>query len=366
MCCGHRSFFFELPLITNYIAGQGHSRLDLAPLRDVGNIRIVDLGAVRAQRNGQDVIDLDLLSALQRFRGCQSSDPRDKVYAMLSITTDGQDKALDPDYSLTVAQVYTSLAIHLIQREKRLDILGHCTITDPTNGLPSWVPDWSVNNNQQPFGKYAPNAGGTFVRVYNCSGDTLANVRFVEETRALVTKGLIVDNVKEVCESRQSPSKPATIVRQWKTWAPANDEPYTAGGTMEQAFCHTLTADVSVKTLGRVVRGGGINIDWLRWMEQIPIEEEQPLLAHFYAMHGATMRRAFLNTSKGYMGLGPESAEPGDLICVLLGGSVPYMLRQIGHHYRFLGECYIHGIMDGEAMKEIEGGTLKIRDIEIR
>jgi hypothetical protein len=45
----------------------------------------------------------------------------------------------------------------------------------------------------------------------------------------------------------------------------------------------------------------------------------------------------------------PE-ARPGDIIAVLAGGNVPYVLRpgtEIGE-YELIGECYVHGIMDGE------------------
>jgi hypothetical protein len=38
----------------------------------------------------------------------------------------------------------------------------------------------------------------------------------------------------------------------------------------------------------------------------------------------------------------------GDVIAVLLGGTVPFLLREDGHNYRLIGDCYVHGIMDGE------------------
>ena len=60
-------------------------------------------------------------------------------------------------------------------------------------------------------------------------------------------------------------------------------------------------------------------------------------------------------------GLGPKGAREGDLICVLFGCSVPVILRaqrdpdtsEITHH-EIIGECYIYGWMDGEAIKKIK------------
>jgi hypothetical protein len=40
--------------------------------------------------------------------------------------------------------------------------------------------------------------------------------------------------------------------------------------------------------------------------------------------------------------------QPGDLICVFLDGSVPWVIRQDGEDYVLIGECYVHGIMNGE------------------
>jgi hypothetical protein len=44
----------------------------------------------------------------------------------------------------------------------------------------------------------------------------------------------------------------------------------------------------------------------------------------------------------------------GDIICILFGCSVPIVLREYrtenDHYFEFIGEAYIHGMMDGEAV----------------
>ncbi|KAF2842217.1 hypothetical protein M501DRAFT_1013572 [Patellaria atrata CBS 101060] len=58
-------------------------------------------------------------------------------------------------------------------------------------------------------------------------------------------------------------------------------------------------------------------------------------------------------TEKGYLGHGHEELAEADLICIFSGGEVPFMLRETvvddSEAFRFLCECYIHGVMDGEA-----------------
>ena len=70
------------------------------------------------------------------------------------------------------------------------------------------------------------------------------------------------------------------------------------------------------------------------------------------------MARRLVITNDGYIGMTPYRAKKGDLICVLLGCSIPVVLRKrenerlegfIGDSYEFIGECYLHGFMNGEA-----------------
>lgn len=61
------------------------------------------------------------------------------------------------------------------------------------------------------------------------------------------------------------------------------------------------------------------------------------------------------------MGLIPGAALQGDLIAIFLGAGTPFVLGKsdAGVHV-VAGECYIHGIMNGEALQEKEADLMDI------
>ena len=62
--------------------------------------------------------------------------------------------------------------------------------------------------------------------------------------------------------------------------------------------------------------------------------------------------RTFISTSQGMVGLSPEESQTDDLVCIIIGNETPVVLRSCGEGvYTWVGECYIHGIMDGEYME---------------
>jgi hypothetical protein len=70
-----------------------------------------------------------------------------------------------------------------------------------------------------------------------------------------------------------------------------------------------------------------------------------------YKMAEGVTGRKFCATSKTYLGWVPPTAETGDIVYVVFGAKVPFILRERGSSfYRLTGECYVHGIMEGEAM----------------
>jgi hypothetical protein len=52
------------------------------------------------------------------------------------------------------------------------------------------------------------------------------------------------------------------------------------------------------------------------------------------------------------LGSGLDGTRVGDIVCVLFGSNVPLVLRQVGNKgdYKLIGECYVTGIMQGEAL----------------
>ncbi|KAK4182867.1 hypothetical protein QBC35DRAFT_139921 [Podospora australis] len=55
-----------------------------------------------------------------------------------------------------------------------------------------------------------------------------------------------------------------------------------------------------------------------------------------------------INTSKGHIGLGSPSAQPGDKVCVLLSCDPPVVLRAVDKNgYLLIGSCYVHDLDDG-------------------
>ncbi|PVH75204.1 hypothetical protein DL98DRAFT_593336 [Cadophora sp. DSE1049] len=69
----------------------------------------------------------------------------------------------------------------------------------------------------------------------------------------------------------------------------------------------------------------------------------------------------------GYIGLGPLAAHLGDEVLIVAGSNWPLLLRKVSEEtdlfpamFRCLGKCYVHGIMDGEAAKDIEERATKI------
>jgi hypothetical protein len=85
------------------------------------------------------------MEVLRRFRGANATDPRDKVYSLLSLAPEKYKSGLVLDYSAsnTVADVYKQLARCAIEARELESLLLNAGISQTVAGLPTWVPDWS-------------------------------------------------------------------------------------------------------------------------------------------------------------------------------------------------------------------------------
>jgi hypothetical protein len=73
----------------------------------------------------------------------------------------------------------------------------------------------------------------------------------------------------------------------------------------------------------------------------------------------------FIANMNGRVGLAPIDCQLGDVICVFVGACVPpRVLRPNDAHaeattFSFVGGCYLHGIMNSEALVMLEEGRLE-------
>ncbi|KAH9904756.1 hypothetical protein F4778DRAFT_789512 [Xylariomycetidae sp. FL2044] len=107
-----------------------------------------------------------------------------------------------------------------------------------------------------------------------------------------------------------------------------------------------------------------------------PFHEEQPRIVVEYLkrVQAVTWNRKFIEGTRMHdgsgrpFGLGPPDTQKGDKICILFGCSVPCILRpgsMVGNNqvYNFIGEAYVYGIMDGEAVAMMEPSQLQMETV---
>jgi Heterokaryon incompatibility protein (HET) len=71
-----------------------------------------------------------------------------------------------------------------------------------------------------------------------------------------------------------------------------------------------------------------------------------------YARYQLLGRKIFV-TSQGYLGLGPQHLQTGDVVALFEGADLPYVLRTRNNGgFELVGESYVHGIMNGEFIEK--------------
>ena len=73
----------------------------------------------------------------------------------------------------------------------------------------------------------------------------------------------------------------------------------------------------------------------------------------------------FFHTTDGRLGTTFGEVCPGDLVCVISGSNLPVIFRKVNNHYLHIGTSFVLGLMDGEAMKDTNNGSLGMEEFDI-
>lgn len=72
--------------------------------------------------------------------------------------------------------------------------------------------------------------------------------------------------------------------------------------------------------------------------------------------------RKLVTTASGYLGLVPDDTRIEDILAVMPGCNFPVVLRRCSRGFKYIGECYVDGLMDGEAFEAVSRGTYQVED----
>ncbi|KAI1131233.1 HET domain-containing protein [Nemania abortiva] len=327
-----------------------------------------------------------------------ATDQRDKVYALLGLAAECRSPAgipdvLHPDYSLDVSELYTKVALFLLRRNHTLTVL---TRAGGVSGgvsraqrkyefdlLPSWVPNWcdfAVAGRQivrsLSWLTDSDTTGASvlgFPEVYNAAFGLPTKPSTSPCISEVRLNGLKVDKVTGVfpfhnfLEPLKRQVHDYSIVEVWKAILPRLEK--RRAMDIIDSYIRTTTAEqhgLSGNTRDQILKDGAAYLLGHLSSSHLCQEEysnDLIVLLKRLSIGGNPNRyislatnfciqRTFIITSNGRMGIGPADTLPGDMITILFGGGVPYILRVDSEQTSSLvGESYIDGLMKGEAIQ---------------
>jgi hypothetical protein len=300
-----------------------------------------------------------------------ASDKKDKVIGLLGLV--GRRHDLEPEYSWPVEKVYRMAMRATLIEEQSLDCLGLISEAQElrNKNLNSWVPDFSVHDIPLSDEITSLSKPVFLQNIFNASlhkSGVPTLIKTEKDDTVLVVKGYHVDVVKQVGLKAPGPhladhtseslleweSSMRAVLQEWRTILPPC-EAYFTGELSNLAFWRTVLVDLKQGEHPKRTSAIGakrLDEDDIREIPRLDTAEGVERLLNTWSSclqpEYQTLRlieqfsRRFMLTETGYIGLGPPGVQVGDSICVLLGGSVPYTLRQnYDDTWSYIGEWLV-------------------------
>jgi hypothetical protein len=328
---------------------------------------------------GQET-DLTLSDLVEYSAGKLCALEEDKIYALFGLLKSEEQRKLVIDYTKPIHQIHFDAFRVAIETDPTLSLLNLPFVRDRSTGLPSWCPILDIRTEAFRLRKDLYEAA-------RFKNPPKGAVRFKDKSRLLRLEGAPLGRIKEVISSKH-PSR--------KVWANDGIDAYNSQSLTFERDCfflashtlegreretmephwRTLTADASSYQGGRATSAMGQA--YKVW--KTALEEKKSVGAkgevkagEFLEFHGAMLSacggRRYFATDSRKLGLGPEGCKAGDIVVLFLGAYTPFVVRPnypngngYDQTYTFVGECYVHGFMDGEAEAMIEDGDLEVQN----
>lgn len=339
--------------------------------------------------------------------GCLAKEPKDRVYAILGMSqrlTASNGIPIPVSYGETLAALYTRTTRYILESTRWLGVLSFVGPNRKQPYLPSWVPDFTVRaiSNVAVEGDHTINVAGNWLDSRN---DNALPFSFPGTSfKFTALKIGMVDAVSEALseyydhqsdfesgielllgtDSIYVSSNQSRVEAFWRLLI-MNNLRGISPSVWHQSFLNFWHASFLFRA---VLAWNKLKTSVEDYVETIPnverlaqLDQNSGLADHSMIMesfaklakdrsYGINLGNAgslfanacgqfvegrrVIRSQEGHLGLGHVTALPGDEIWVSPRSVVPLLLRRSptetsDYHYYFVGECYLHGIMHGEA-----------------
>lgn len=320
-----------------------------------------------------------ILDYLVLALGLKASDPRDRIFALLQFGKETSELAnlpplIRPDYRKSVTQVFSDFVRWWICEHKSLRVLSaihslkgrswqQMYYGEPTDLGKLSYPTWCFW-----YGGQATWARATLALnpdwTYRASGSSKPDINLINSEEGGDTIYVLRLTGYRLCSVGRISSYPF--------WTRSHDH-------VEQGLHEAFES---------IFNPSGLRRAWLLDRDDQEVQDTTPeAVAEYEGRHFIYHSRGFNARSGGVpcfsqclffgetdssrIGLCPHTAQPGDVVVMLHGGPVLYILREKNPsrqlesepqgevQWYFVGECYLTGYMNGQAMEQVEEGRLE-------
>ncbi|TPX14618.1 uncharacterized protein E0L32_005310 [Thyridium curvatum] len=328
-----------------------------------------------------------LVDLLHYFQMCDATKPRDRYFSTFGMADDVRtnEKALEVDYICPIETIITRVARFLVTREYGEEMFMRAGLHRmPREGIPSWAEDVTVSK-------------GAMAMVDRSLEDTCDNA--AGGTTFVVGLSPSPDNVLKVLAFKfeRVGRKPIRTLGEWNMASGPESvlymrdwfgkafrllledthpgQLYPTGETVYDAARKALICDqgeyketprqleigFTMWTWGAVSRNRDLPsaIQWALMRAHklfgITFEEANFCFTKYLEHLAEVIFKKLLPavTSRGYFAQLPSGSQPEDEIWIVRGCRQPIILcrsRERSGMYQLVGSCYVHGIMQGEAL----------------
>lgn len=326
---------------------------------------------------------IDLLNSA---RGLKATQLVDKVYGLLGMPSfSGRNLGLTADYNKSVAEVDQDMGDAALASMQNLDLLAYVQHDQEISRHPSWIPRWDQAKLRHPLirelrfqGAHNASQGLDFTYERN-PGDTILKVPGIWfDTIEMETS---IDS-EAWFNQNNPPLNPHPVLEIWHEQQTRSSF-YPTGERLIDVYPDVLTTGLGNKVNRARGQAAHQQANFSAYIIQL-MKSSQHSVSDYTSLHnlislyfqgksgnweswvstanGTAWGHSFFTTTKGYMGLGSQAMKAGDVVVILAGGEVPFILRRAGEFFQLVGECYVHGIMNGEAVHKVaERETFQIK-----